>query len=206
MSLTNIADFQFPLDERFDGRLFTRRKDLTNNIRLLIGTNGLHAILNGTWGTITHLADKYGISRTFIYSLANSLKKVGQFLFEETTATTPASFIENMPLSRCCRSDWRAVAVSAQSQPWWIDLIVVVLYGFYQSNTITDRRLITNDSLHRNGIIRYLVFTSDEIFSKSVPILITVDPCSSVILRMELATAETLTIGTTILSALRVME
>jgi hypothetical protein len=37
------------------------------------------------------------------------------------------------------------------------------------------------------GIIRYLVFTSDEIFSKSVPILITVDPCSSVILRMELA-------------------
>ena len=92
MSLTNTADFQFPLDEQFDGRLFTRRKDLTNNIRLLIGTNGLHAILNGTWGTITHLADKYGISRTFIYSLANSLKKVGQFLFEETTATTPASF------------------------------------------------------------------------------------------------------------------
>ena len=37
------------------------------------------------------------------------------------------------------------------------------------------------------SIIRYLVFTSDEIFSKSIPILITVDPCSSVILRMELA-------------------
>jgi hypothetical protein len=47
--------------------------------------------LNGTWGTITHLANEYGISRTFIYSLANNLKKVGQFLFEGTIATTPAS-------------------------------------------------------------------------------------------------------------------
>jgi Transposase, Mutator family len=37
------------------------------------------------------------------------------------------------------------------------------------------------------SIIQYLVFASDEIFSKSVPILITVDPCSSAILRMELA-------------------
>src|SRR5664280_1861899 len=116
MSLTSTADFQFPLEEPLDGRLFTRRKDLTNNIRLLIGTNGLHAILNGTWGTITHLANEYGISRTFIYSLANNLKKVGQFLFEETTPRLH-HYIENTPLSRCCRIDWRVVAVSVQSQP-----------------------------------------------------------------------------------------
>jgi hypothetical protein len=38
-----------------------------------------------------------------------------------------------------------------------------------------------------NGIIRYLVFASDEIFSKTTPILVTVDPCSSAILRIELA-------------------
>ncbi|MCP4948526.1 MAG: hypothetical protein GY923_13595, partial [Aestuariibacter sp.] len=37
------------------------------------------------------------------------------------------------------------------------------------------------------GIIQYLVFASDEIFSKTTPILVTVDPCSSVILRIELA-------------------
>jgi len=35
------------------------------------------------------------------------------------------------------------------------------------------------------SIIQYLVFASDAIFSISVPILITVDPCSSAILRME---------------------
>jgi len=90
MPLSNPADFQFSLEEPFYGRLFTRRSDLTNDIRLLIGTNALHAILNGIWGTITHLADEYGISRTFIYSLANNLKKVGQLLFEETTVATYA--------------------------------------------------------------------------------------------------------------------
>jgi hypothetical protein len=38
MSLTNIADFQFPLDERFDGRLFTRRKggDMKHKLLLVV--------------------------------------------------------------------------------------------------------------------------------------------------------------------------
>jgi hypothetical protein len=36
-------------------------------------------------------------------------------------------------------------------------------------------------------IIHYLVVASDELFSKSVPILITVAPCSSASVRMELA-------------------
>jgi len=35
--------------------------------------------------------------------------------------------------------------------------------------------------------LQYLVFASDEIFSKTRPILVTVDPCSSAILRIELS-------------------
>ena len=35
MPLSNPADFQFSLEEPFYGRLFTRRSDLTNDIRLL---------------------------------------------------------------------------------------------------------------------------------------------------------------------------
>jgi len=46
MPLANPDDFQFALEEPFYGRLFTRRPDLTNDIRLLIGTNALHALLN----------------------------------------------------------------------------------------------------------------------------------------------------------------
>jgi hypothetical protein len=38
-----------------------------------------------------------------------------------------------------------------------------------------------------NGTTQYLVFASDEIFSRTIPILVTVDPFSSAILRIESA-------------------
>jgi hypothetical protein len=66
MVLRNSADFQSSLDEQFDRRLFTRRNDLTNEIRLSIASDALHAIMNRIWGTITNLANQYCISRTFI--------------------------------------------------------------------------------------------------------------------------------------------
>jgi hypothetical protein len=82
MVLRNSADQQSLLEGQFEKRLFTRRTDLTNEIRLMIAINALHAMTNGVWGTITDLADKYIISRTFVYSLAKTLKEAGQFLFD----------------------------------------------------------------------------------------------------------------------------
>jgi hypothetical protein len=38
MSLANPEDFRFLHKEQFEGRLLTRRTDLSNDIRLLIGT------------------------------------------------------------------------------------------------------------------------------------------------------------------------
>jgi len=187
MSLTNSADFQFSPEEQLEGRLFTRRKDLSNEIRLLIGTNGLHAMLNGTWGAITHLADEYGISRTFIYSLANCLKKVAQFLFEETAATSPVSLhreyaIQTMLSLRLegCSSIGAISTIMNRfecelSSTGSISQMLSQIGGLLPMTVSTE-----------TGIIQYLIFASDEIFSKNIPILITVDPCSSAILRMEL--------------------
>lgn len=86
MLITNSAIFQSALEENFEGRLFTRRADLSNEIRLLIGTNALHAMMNmnHAWGTVSRLANEYHVSRMFIYTLANSLKAAGQFIFQET--------------------------------------------------------------------------------------------------------------------------
>ena len=188
MSLTSTADFQFSLEAPLDGRLFTRRKDLTNNIRLLIGTNGLHAILNGSWGTITHLANKYRVSRTFIYSLANNLKKAGQFLFEEATATTPVSLHREHALQSMLsyRLEGGSSIGGISTMMTRFDCELSSTGSISQTLSQIGGLLPMNVSTEK-GIIRYLVFASDEIFSKSVPILITVDPCSSVILRMELA-------------------
>jgi hypothetical protein len=73
MVLPKSSDHQCLLEDQFERRLFTRRGDLTNAIRLAIATNVLHAMINGVWGTITHLADEYGVSRPFVYSLVNTL-------------------------------------------------------------------------------------------------------------------------------------
>jgi len=69
MVLRNSAERQSVLEDKFDRRLFTRRTDLTNEIRLAIATSALHAKMNGVWGTITDLANRYEISRPFVIHL-----------------------------------------------------------------------------------------------------------------------------------------
>ena len=68
MVLRNSADQQSLLEGQFEKRLFTRRTDLTNEIRLMIAINALHAMTNGVWGTITDLADKYIIYPGLLYT------------------------------------------------------------------------------------------------------------------------------------------
>ena len=80
----------FPEDQ-FERRRFTRRTDLTSGIRVAIAADALHAMMNRVWGTITNLADEYRISRSFVYSLADTLKEVGQFLFAEAAEFLPTS-------------------------------------------------------------------------------------------------------------------
>jgi hypothetical protein len=69
MVLRKAADQQSSLEARFERRRFTRRADLTNNIRLTIAANALHAMMNGVWEAITSLADEYDISRPLVCRL-----------------------------------------------------------------------------------------------------------------------------------------
>jgi hypothetical protein len=51
MALPFPADLPPLFEEQFERRLFTRRSDLTNTIRLTIATDALHAMTNNAWGT-----------------------------------------------------------------------------------------------------------------------------------------------------------
>ena len=188
MVLRKPADPQSSLEARFERRRFTRRADLTNSIRLTIAANALYAMMNGVWGTITHLADEYEISRPFVYSLADTLKEAGQFLFGEmvefVSASCPREQAIEMMLS--LRMEARS-SVSAIST-------VMSRFAYELSSTGSISQILSRIGgwlpttlSTENGITRYLVFASDEIFSKTTPILVTVDPCSSAILRIELA-------------------
>ena len=116
MVLRNSAERQSVLEDKFDRRLFTRRTDLTNEIRLAIATSALHAKMNGVWGTITDLANRYEISRPFVYSLADDLKKVGQFLFREA-----AEFVYAPSHRELGHSD-NVVASTGGAQQYWCDI------------------------------------------------------------------------------------
>ena len=85
MLLPSFAHAQSPLEAGFNRRLFTRRDDLTPDIRLLIATITLHAMMIGSWGVVSGLAVEYCISRTFIYALAAQLREAGGFIFDEAT-------------------------------------------------------------------------------------------------------------------------
>lgn len=187
MVLLNSASHQPLLEGPFERRRFTRRTDLTNEIRLIIALNTLHAMMNGIWGTITHLAAEYGISRPFAYQLADTLRQVGQALFKETAPFVASSLrehsIQMMLLLRleACSSIGATSSIMNR-----LDCELSSTGSISQTLSRIGRLLPTTLTTE-NGVTRYLVFASDEIFSKTTPILVTVDPCSSAILRIELA-------------------
>lgn len=188
MILPNTAKTQASLEDHFDRRIFTRRYDLSNAIRLAIATNALHAMLNGVWGTITNLAFEYNISRTFVYSLADTLREAGQFLFAET-----AEFAHSLSLRGLSIYMMLSLRLEGRSS---IGAISTIMNRFELELSSTGSisqmlsrigGLLPATLSTENGTTQYLVFASDEIFSKTRPILVTVDPCSSAILRIELA-------------------
>lgn len=188
MVLRNSAARRSFPEDQFERRKFTRRTDLTSGIRLAIAADALHAMMNRAWGTITNLAREYHISRSFVYSLADTLKEIGQFLFAEAAEFVPASSLREQAIQMIL-----SLRLEAQSSIGAISTIMS-RFGHELSSTgsisqILSRigGLLPNTLSTETGIIQYLVFTSDEIFSKTIPILVTVEPCSSAILRIELA-------------------
>jgi len=73
------------------GPKFTRRPDLTPEIRLSIAYLAIEAQQNGKWGKITELAGTYMISRTFVYMSASFLAAASLIIFSATPAIAPVN-------------------------------------------------------------------------------------------------------------------
>jgi hypothetical protein len=187
MILPKLADSFRSLADQFK-RKFTRREDLTIEIRLAIANIALSAQLLGEWGTITGLANQYDVSRTFVYSLASTLKEAAPMLFGEA-----AGFIHSPSIRELSIQAMLSLRLEGRSSTGAISTIME-RFGLQLSSTGSISQILSRIGAllpmtvsTEDGVIRYLVFTSDEIFSKTTPILVTVDPISSVILRIELA-------------------
>ncbi len=173
--------------ESLESCKFIRRIDLSPIIRLNIAFAAVMAKRNGTWGTITRLSDTYAISRTFVYILADMLERTSEIIFGYKTHDEPAddfkaicSYMLSLRMEGRCSIDSSSTIMerfgkspSASGS--------ISRYLKYFGSVVPDTLCSVDNE------IKMAVFASDEIFSGQKPILITVDPISSAILRIELS-------------------
>jgi hypothetical protein len=167
---------------------FVRRTDLDASTRLLIIAQALLA--KGIYGKMSALATEYRISRTLLYRL------LGQayccWLFLASTENNKASEPRPVePIILLLRLEGRCSLSSISEILRFMDL------SPHSTGSISE--LLTRygaqlPSTLQTSSPRQVIYLSDEIFAISSPILITIEPKSTAILKIELAkdrTAET---------------
>jgi hypothetical protein len=162
---------------------FYRRPDLSLTHRLDIVYS---ALCQRSWGNITFLSKKFGISRTFIYQLIDKLTLA---LDVETPIVNVSSVsphiqslrsILKLRLEGCCSIG----AIHSLSQHFDLPFHSV---GFISQTLEQLGTSLGNKLDHQSPMAIKVVVNSDEIFYKSHPILITVEPNSLSILQIDIA-------------------
>jgi hypothetical protein len=163
---------------------FFRRHDLDVMTRLTIAFTALIAMVEKKRGTITKLAKEYLISRTFVYMLANSLMDHSQIEFAGYCPPEihDKSFLEHMLFLRL-EGKCSIETISSYLKRFGFDHSSVG----YISQLLNDiGLLLPNTQVFNEDDQVKVIFASDEIFAKNKPIMITVDPISTAILKIEM--------------------
>lgn len=166
----------------FKGKKFIRRPDLTPEKRLYIAFTALY----GAWGVVTQLAGDFMICRPFIYTLMKDLKEITEAAFGECKTYLTES-VKTIAFILCLRLQGRCSIISISEI-----LKRLGVSKYYSVGSVSEILQFAGDSLpntleNEDGCVKLVIIASDEIFSHLRPILITVDPVSSAILRIELA-------------------
>jgi len=175
------------LIESIDAAKFIRRTDLTPFIRLYIAFTTVMAKKNGLWGMVTALSREYTVSRTFIYALAITLEHTSEVIFG------PPALNASQNEKKLVYSHMLSLRLEGRCS---LDSSSTIMKRFGQSTSATSSisrylkyfgSVVPDTIRSSDNEIQMTVFASDEVFSRQKPILITVDPISSAILRMELS-------------------
>ena len=168
------------------GNKFLRRPDLTVFDRLQIAYEALCAKIFGLWGTISALAKYHNVSRTFIYEILATFEEVVELVFGETS--------QHSDIER--KKDSLEVMIALRLEgKCGLGAISTIMKRLNQR--FSSQGTVSTYLNHIGSLIpaelgtekndARIVFLSDEIFSGGKPVLITVDPISSAILKIELA-------------------
>ena len=179
------TDFNF--NSMINSQKFIRRADLSSFDRMHIAYTALMAHRSKDWGVISQLSTEYSISRTFVYMLENTLRETSSIIFGANNSTTTLidkkiSFNHMLSLRMEGRCSIDAVST------------IMKRFDIKTSSTGSISQYLTsfgsiapNTMPKNNDKDQVIIFLSDEIFSKKTPILVTVDPISSAILKIELS-------------------
>ncbi len=166
---------------------FVRRSDLSSEIRRQIACAAIVAKASGQWGVITELSRQYLVSRTFVYMLASTLQDADGLLFGDPCSilaardeTVPYRYMLSLRLEGCCSIGAISTLMQRFDIPW--SSTGKISHTLHDIGSLLPKTLSTRD-----GKIQLVVFLSDELFAKARPILVTVEPQSTAVLRIELS-------------------
>lgn len=162
---------------------FQRRLDLPASKRIEVSYKALYG---QGWGKITKLSAEYNISRQFIYNLRAALLLFEQNYFKKNEKVEKAEQkLKSIKAILSFRLEGKCSIESISSIMGRLGL------GYNSVGFISERlteigKKVGNDlsKINAEAPIQ-LAFCSDEIFANQMPILITVDSFSLMILRIE---------------------
>ncbi len=161
---------------------FIRRHDLTPHARIDIVR--LAWVNQGIYGQMTHIAQDYHISRTFLYQLmwAANLQLETLFSDQKPPGQDPHPLLEPFILllrleGKCSIPSISSILKYCQYQPNSVGYLSACFqhYGAALPSTL---------SMAEHTVVFYL---SDEIFARHQPILVTIEAQSTAILKIQLA-------------------
>lgn len=160
------------------------KEALTPEIRFLIAIEAYVAQSHKKYGAITALAKEYEVCRQFIYNLLHTLKSVEPLLFspQQSIASVSKKAIISKMLSFRMEGGSSLQAVSTMMRRFGVERYSSL---GYISETLSKIGVLLPNTIKVRETKR-IVIASDEIFSKSQPILIDVEPISSAIIKIEL--------------------
>jgi hypothetical protein len=166
---------------------FIRRPDLDISTRFTIALKALSNM--GEYGYITHLAETYKVSRTFIYSLVNSIVLAFYLQFYSNLLLKRQFFFEKQSLDNkilLYRLEGNSSLESISNMLHYNNISPSSVGHISERLKYFGSRLSNTLELNSSEPIT-LIWLNDEIFAHTSPILATVDPISMAILRVELA-------------------
>jgi hypothetical protein len=161
---------------------FIRRHDLTPHTRIeMVKRAWLH---QGIYGKMTHIAQEYHISRTFLYQLLGAANLQLETLFSDQQPHIQDAQPLFEPLILLLRLEGKCSIPSLSS---------ILKYFQYQPNSVGylsecfqhyGATLPSTLAMAEHTVVFYL---SDEIFARHQPILVTIEAQSTAILKIQLA-------------------